>query len=70
MVVTQIGNSSPLLKSIETNSIIVEAQKIRIKSANDLEKIVKDVLRSNQKTILLAIYNNQNQRRYIGIKLD
>ena len=36
----------------------------------DLEKIVKDVLKSNQKTILLAIYNNQNQRRYIGVKLD
>ena len=70
LVVTQIGNTSPLLKSIETNSIIVEAQKIKIKNANDLEKIVKDVLKSNQKTILLAIYNNQNQRRYIGVKLD
>jgi serine protease Do len=45
-------------------------QKIKIKSVKDLEKIVKDVLKSNQKTILLAIYNNENQRRYIGIKLD
>ena len=70
LVVTKIGNTSPLLKSIEANSIIVEAQKTKIKSAKDLEKIVKDVLKSNQKTILLAIYNNQNQRRYIGVKLD
>ena len=70
LVITKIGNTSPLLKSIEVNSIIVEAQKIRIKSVKDLEKIVKDVLKSNQKTILLAIYNNENQRRYIGIKLD
>jgi serine protease Do len=70
LVVTQIGNTSPLLKSIEANSIIVEAQKIKIKSASDLKKIVKDVLNSNQRTILLEIYNNQNQRRYIGIKLD
>ena len=70
LVVTKIGNSSPLLKSIEANSIIVEAQKIKVKNAKDLEKIVKDVLKSNQKTILLAIYNNQNQRRYIGVKLD
>jgi serine protease Do len=70
LVITQIGNTSPLLKSIEANSIIVEAQKIKVKNAKDLEKIVKDVLKSNQKTILLAIYNNQNQRRYIGIKLD
>ena len=70
LVITKIGNTSPLLKSIEVNSIIVEAQKIKIKSVKDLEKIVKDVLKSNQKTILLAIYNNENQRRYIGIKLD
>ena len=70
LVVTKIGNTSPLLKSIEANSIIVEAQKIKIKNESDLEKIVNDVLKSNQKTILLAIYNNQNQRRYIGIKLD
>ena len=70
LVVTNIGNTSPLKESIEVNSIIVEAQKTRVKTAKDLEKIVKDVLKSNQKTILLAIYNNQNQRRYIGIKLD
>ena len=70
LVVTNIGNTSPLQNSIEANSIIVEAQKTKIKSAEDLEKIIKEVLKSNQKTILLAIYNNQNQRRYIGVKLD
>ena len=70
LVVTKVGNTSPLLNSIEANSIIIEAQKTRIKNAQDLEKIVKDVLKSNQKTILFAIYNNQNQRRYIGVKLD
>jgi len=70
LVVTKIGNTSPLKNSIEANSIIVEAQKIKIKNAKDLQKIVKDVLKSNQKTILLAIFNNQNQRRYIGVKLD
>ncbi|MGB1240741.1 MAG: Do family serine endopeptidase [Candidatus Pelagibacter sp.] len=70
LVVTKIGNTSPLKNSIEVNSIIVEAQKIKIKNAKDLQKIVKDVLKSNQKTILLAIFNNQNQRRYIGVKLD
>ena len=30
----------------------------------------KKFLKVNQKTILLVIYNDQNQRRYIGIKLD
>ena len=37
---------------------------------NDLKQIVKQVLDSSQKTILLVIYNSQNQRRYIGVKLD
>ena len=70
LIITNIDNSSPLLNSIEINSIILEAQKKKIKSPNDLNQVVKEVLRSNQKTILLVIYNSQNQRRYIGVKLD
>ena len=70
LVITKIENDSPLINSIETNSIILEAQKKKIISINDLKQIVKQVLRSNQKTILFVIYNSQNQRRYIGIKLD
>ena len=52
------------------NSIILEAQKKKIRNVNDLNKIVQQVLDSSQKTILLVIYNSQNQRRYIGVKLD
>mgnify|MGYP001494613643 CR=1 FL=1 len=70
LVITGIQNNSPLSGLIKVNSIIVEAQKERIKTIEDLKQITKKVLNSNQKTILLAIYNNQNQRRYIGIKLD
>ena len=69
LVITKIENNSPLINSIEVNSIIIEAQKKKIKSADDLNQIVKQVLSTNQKTILLVIYNTQNQRRYIGIKL-
>ena len=70
MVITGIANNSPLANSIEVNSIIVEAQKKKIRSINDLRKITENVLNSNQKTILIVIYNNQNQKRYVGIKLD
>ena len=70
LVITKIDNNSPLANSIEVNSIILEAQKKKIKSSEDLNQAVKKVLESNQKTILLVIYNSQNQRRYIGIKLD
>ena len=70
LVVTKIENNSPLANSLEVNSIIVEAQKKKIRSINDLRQISDKVLNSNQKTILLVIYNNENQRRYIGVKLD
>ena len=70
LVITKIEGNSPLANSIELNSIIIEAQKKKIKSSNDLIQVVKQVLKSSQKTILLVIYNSQNQRRYIGIKLD
>ena len=69
LVITKIENDSPLINSIEVNSIIIEAQKKKIRSVNDLNKIVKQVLNTNQKTILLVVYNSQNQRRYTGIKL-
>tara|TARA_A100001388_G_scaffold1905_1_gene1437 strand:- start:840 stop:2258 length:1419 start_codon:yes stop_codon:yes gene_type:complete len=70
LVITKIENDSPLKGSIELNSIILEAQKKKIRSIDDLSDVVKKVLNSDQKTILLVIYNSQNQRRYIGIKLD
>jgi len=70
LVITKIETDSPLVNSIEVNSIILEAQKKKIRTVNDLNQVVKQVLNSNQKTILLVIYNTQNQRRYIGIKLD
>ena len=70
LVITKIENDSPLINSIELNSIILEAQKKKIRNIKDLNQAVKQVLNSNQKTILLVIYNSQNQRRYIGVKLD
>ena len=71
LVITNIENNSPLKNTtLSVDSIIIEAQKKKIRSANDLRTITKEVLNSNQKTILIAIYNNQNQKRYIGIKLN
>jgi serine protease Do len=70
LVITSIEKDSPLTGSIEVNSIILEAQKKKIRSVEDLNQSLKQVLNSNQKTILLVIYNSQNQKRYIGVKLD
>ena len=68
-VITKINNDSPI-NYLKINNIIVEAQKKKIRSINEFKRIVKVTKNSNEKTILIAIYNNQNQRRYIGVKLD
>ncbi len=52
------------------NDVIVEAQKRNINTPGDLNNVVNAALRSADKTILIVIYNNQNQKRYIGVKLD
>ncbi len=69
VVITKIAQDSPI-NYLETGNIIVEAQKKKINTIGDLENIVKIATRSSEKTLLIAIYNNQNQRRYIGVKLD
>ena len=68
-MITSIQQDSPL-NYLKVNNIIAEAQKKKIKSVKDFEKIINNVLQSDEKTMLIAIYNNQNQRRYIGVKLD
>ena len=70
LVITQIEADSPLAKSLDINSIILEAQKKKIRSVDDLNQALDQVLKTSEKTLLLVIYNSQNQRRYIGVKLN
>ena len=68
-IITKIENDSPI-NYLNINNIIIEAQKKKIKTVGDLKNIVNSVMRSADKTIMIGIYNNQNQKRYIGVKLD
>jgi len=67
-VITSVDENSPI-NYLRINNIIVEAQKKKIKTVGDLQNIVNSRLRSSDKTILIAVINNQNQKRYIGVKL-
>ena len=69
LVITNIQQDSPI-NYLKVNNIIIEAQKKKIRSVKGFEKIINNVIQSTEKTMLIAIYNNQNQRRYIGVKLD
>ena len=69
LIVTEIQADSPI-KNMEVNNIILEVQKKKIKTVKDLESVIEKTLQTTEKTILVVIYNNQNQKRYIGVKLD
>ena len=69
VVITKIEKDSPV-NNLEVNNIIVEVQKKKINTIGDLKNTIDKTLRSTEKTLLIVIYNNQNQRRYIGVKLD
>ncbi len=69
VVITDIATDSPI-NYLNINNIIIEAQSKKIKTIGELDNLVKIAKRKSDKTILIAIYNNQNQKRYIGVKLD
>ena len=65
MVLTKSPKRAGRGKKRNQNFLLEKAVEynIPIETIDDLKQITKRVLKSNQKTILLAIYNNQNQRR-------
>ncbi len=69
VVITKIDNDSPI-NYLKIGNIIIESQKRNINTPGDLNIVVNSALRSAEKNILIVIYNNQNQKRYIGVKLD
>ncbi len=69
VVITNIDSDSPI-NNLQINNIIIEVQKKKIKTPGDLENIVKSAKVKKNKSILIVIYNNNNQKSYIGIKLN
>ena len=69
VVITEIDQNSPI-NYLKVNNIIVESTKEKIKTIGELNNLIKIAQRKTDKNILIAIFNNQNQKRYIGVKLD
>ena len=67
-VITKIESDSPI-NYLNVNNIIIEAQKKKVKTPGDLKNIVNSAIKSANETIQIVIYNNQGQRRDIGVKL-
>ena len=68
-VIVKISNNSPLNGLLKVDDIIIEVQKNSINYPKDLERLVDNVTKKGQKTLLLTVINNNNQRRYLGVKI-
>ena len=69
VVITEIASDSPLVGHMQVNDIIIEVQKAKINDLKQLNDILKKSFDKDENTLLVTIYSNLNQRRYIGIKL-
>ncbi len=70
VVVLEINKNSPLNGLVNINDIIIEAQKTSIKKSSDLISVINRVTKNREKSLLLSIINNDNRKRYIGVKLN
>ena len=68
VVITEISDESPLM-FVSVSDVIVELQKKKIISSKQFSDLVKEIIDSDEKTLYLAIYNSNNQRSYITVKL-
>jgi len=69
VVVTEIFEGSPLM-FVSVDDVIVEMQKKKITNTKQLQNLIKEIINKGAKTLYLAIYNSNNQRSYITVKLN
>ena len=69
VVVTKILEGTPLM-FVSVNDVIVELQKKKITSSRQFSNLLKEIINKGAETLYLAIYNSNNQRSYITVKLE
>ena len=70
VVIVDIANRSPLINLLSVDDVIIEVQKKSIKDTSDLNKIISDISKKGEKTLLLTVINKNNQRNYLGVKIN
>ncbi|MDC0426561.1 Do family serine endopeptidase [Pelagibacteraceae bacterium] len=68
VVITYISNKSPVAGYLQVGDIVLEVQKNKILNSRDFNTLIENVYKKGEQTILLAIINKNNQRRYLGVK--
>ena len=70
LLITEISNKSPLKGLLNINDIIIEARRTPITKPSDLDDIVEKMVKRGDKNLLLSIIDNNNRRRYLGVKIN
>ena len=69
-VIVKISNKSSLAGLLNVNDIIIEVQKTPITKSTDLDNVVNQIFKKGKKTLLITVINKDNQRRYLGVKIN
>ena len=69
VLILDINNRSPLVNLLKIGDIIIEVQKKSIDSIN-LDQVVSKIIKRGEKSLLLTVINQNNQRRYLGVKIN
>jgi serine protease Do len=70
IVITYISNKSPVVGYLQVGDIILEVQKNKVSNGKQLNTLIDNIYKKGEQTLLLAIINKNNQRRYLGIKTN
>ena len=70
VVITNISNKSVVAGMLREGDIIIEVQKNKVLNSKQLNQLIESIYKKGEKTLLLTIINNNNQRRYLGVKAN
>jgi serine protease Do len=69
-VITSISSKSAVAGLLREGDIIIEVQKNKVLDSKQLNKLIESIYKKGEQTLLLTIINNNNQRRYLGVKTN
>ena len=69
LVITDIKPESPI-NYLNRGNILLEVNEKPLRTVGQLNNYINSAIRSGDKIIFITIYNNQNQKRSIGIKIE
>jgi len=70
VVITSISTRSAVAGMLRKGDIILEVQKNIVLNSKQLNKLIESIYKKGEQTLLLTIINNNNQRRYLGVKTN